>query len=154
MLMNNVQEKSPEIRYMFVYGSLMKNFYNYERYLQGFVGQNFKARVKGKLYHLYKRGYPALINGEEFVYGEVFEINFSEEQLDRIDAMEGFIEENSIENEYNREILDVEVFIEDKLEIRKAYVYKYNIRRQPISDKDIYIGSGNWREFMIHHISE
>lgn len=154
MLMNNVQEKNPEIRYMFVYGSLMKNFYNYERYLQGFVGQNFKAKIKGKLYHLYKRGYPALINGEGFVYGEVFEINNLKDQLSRVDEMEGFIEENSMENEYNREVLDVEVFIGGKVEIKKAYVYKYNIRRQPISDEDVYIDHGDWRRFMIERISE
>ena len=69
-------------RPLFTYGSLMENLFNYDLYLAGKVtGPPKKARIKGELYHLDFKGYPALLPGDNWVYGEIFELKESKEIL-------------------------------------------------------------------------
>lgn len=71
---------------VFVYGTLMKNCYNHERYLKGqkYLGQ---AVLPG--YALYNLGsYPGVISDEyEKVLGELYEID--QQILKRLDVLEG-----------------------------------------------------------------
>ena len=75
------------MKQIFVYGSLRKGMYNYERYLKGkshFVGYGY---VKGCLYALKDAAYPALLDGDQDVFGEIYEID--EQVASAIDELEG-----------------------------------------------------------------
>lgn len=132
---------------IFVYGSLMKDFFNYNNYLKGKVKSAKLAKTKGKLYHLGDRGYPAMVEGTDVVFGELIEIEDFEMNLNSLDGLENYYEENSNLNEYNRVIKDIEIL--DTEEIVKAYVYQFN--QKNINNRKantIYIPSGDWREYM------
>lgn len=43
---------------IFVYGTLMKGFYNYERALAGQEVSRVPARIRGRVWHMTNRGYP------------------------------------------------------------------------------------------------
>ena len=75
------------MKQIFVYGSLRKGMYNYERYVKGkshFVGNGY---VKGCLYALKDAAYPALLDGDQDVFGEIYEID--EQVASAIDELEG-----------------------------------------------------------------
>ncbi|MBS4538292.1 gamma-glutamylcyclotransferase [Clostridium sp. D2Q-11] len=132
---------------IFVYGSLMKDFFNYNNYLKGKVKSTTLAKTKGKLYHLANRGYPAMVEGEEDIYGELIEIEDFDINLRSLDGLENYIDEKSNLNEYNRVIKEVEIL--ETGEKVKAYVYQFNLKN--INNRKantIYISSGNWREYM------
>lgn len=57
---------------VFVYGTLMKGFWNYRRYLEGKISYVASGKTQGLLYHL-PEGYPALITGNKLVEGEIIE---------------------------------------------------------------------------------
>lgn len=42
---------------IFVYGTLMKGFYNYERALAGQEVSQVPARIRGRVWHMTNRGY-------------------------------------------------------------------------------------------------
>ncbi|WP_035292222.1 gamma-glutamylcyclotransferase family protein [Clostridium sp. KNHs214] len=153
MLETKVNMEVEEVKNVFVYGSLMNNFFNYERYLRDIILDRKKARVKGKLYHLAKRGYPALVDGKDFVYGELISFKNFKENLKILDKMEGYIRENDSSNEYSRILTDVEVLEGESARIQKAYMYKYNDKNNKIDKNDIYVHHGDWRKFMIQYIS-
>lgn len=153
MLETKVNMEVEKVKNVFVYGSLMNNFFNYERYLRDIILDTKKARVTGKLYHLTKRGYPALIDGEDSVYGELISFENFKENLQRLDEMEGYIKGREASNEYNRVLMNVEIFEGESVKIQKAYVYKYNNKNSKIDENDIYVNHGDWRKFMIEYIS-
>ena len=75
------------MKQIFVYGSLRKGMYNYERFLKGksrFVGNGY---VKGCLFALKDAAYPALLDGDQDVFGEIYEID--EQVASAIDELEG-----------------------------------------------------------------
>lgn len=59
---------------LFVYGSLMEGFFNYEKIFLGKVLSRTPARVRGLLYHQTRKGYPAMIPGGGWVKGELLEL--------------------------------------------------------------------------------
>lgn len=87
----------------------MEGFWNYKKYLQGKVITRKPARVKGRLYHLIKKGYPALVEGNDYVSGELLTIKDYEENIVKLDKLEGYYGLNNPENEYNRVLKDVEI---------------------------------------------
>ncbi|WP_130805777.1 gamma-glutamylcyclotransferase family protein [Senegalia massiliensis] len=132
---------------IFVYGSLMEGFFNYNNYLKNKIKSRKLAKVKGKLYHLENRGYPALLEGDDDVFGELIEIKDFEKNLVSLDTLEGYIEKNSELNEYNRVIKDIKLL--DSQKILKAYVYSFNLKNiENRNAEKIYIPSGSWREYM------
>lgn len=52
----------------------MKDFYNWDKCLKGKVITRKEARTKGILYHQEDKGYPAILSGNDFVYGEYLEL--------------------------------------------------------------------------------
>ena len=60
-----------EQKKIFVYGSLRTGFFNYNKYLMGKVNDSKVGKVNGQLYHMPHKGYPALIEGNDEVFGEV-----------------------------------------------------------------------------------
>lgn len=139
---------------IFVYGSLREGFFNYNKYLDGKVYNNRKAKLENmRLYHMDYKGYPAIINGDETVFGEIITLNESdyESTMKAVDEMEGFISENNPENEYHKIILEVEDINTNEKE--KCFVYFYN------KDKDIdfdnkaeHIPNGDWKNYMLVNI--
>lgn len=96
---------------LFAYGSLMKDLFNYQIYLKGkVVGTPIKARIKGELYHLTEKGYPALLSGNDWVYGEVFELKDFQTTLKKLDKLEGYSGNQASGNEYERELVKVNIY--------------------------------------------
>ena len=58
-----------DYKYFFVYGSLMEGFWNYEKVLKNKVIEKKAVFVHGTLYHLKHKGYPALLKGQNKIYG-------------------------------------------------------------------------------------
>ena len=131
---------------IFVYGSLLENFYNYNKYLVGKVEKKNYGKVLGKLYHLKNKGYPAMIKGNDFIYGEIFELYDWEMTVARLDELEGYYGEKNPDNDYNKTLIEVEVLPEKSKEL--AYVYMYNCKDELELEKEIYLPEGNWRNFM------
>jgi gamma-glutamylcyclotransferase (GGCT)/AIG2-like uncharacterized protein YtfP len=131
---------------IFVYGSLMENFYNYNNYLIGKVEKKSYGRVLGKLYHLESRGYPAMIAGSDFIYGEIFELSDWEATVAKLDELEGYYGEENPKNLYNKTLIEVEILQDETKQL--AYVYIYNCKDELELSKEIYLPEGKWRNFM------
>lgn len=124
----------------------MEGFFNSEKALRGKVEKRIKAKAKGKLYHLANKGYPAMVPGEDTVYGELLVIEDLDDIFPILNEIENYFGENNPNNEYNRIVIEVET-LDGKKEL--AYVYQYNdenVKNQ--KDEKIYISSGDWREYM------
>lgn len=128
---------------LFVYGTLMAGFENYSRYLKAWVKKIFPATVKGELFHL-PEGYPALVEGNGTVRGELMIIPELKGIIDKLDDLEDYHGEG-MDNLYERVIMPVE--IQSTGVGTEAYVYifcdsKYARR------KGIPVPDGDWRKFV------
>lgn len=132
-------------RKLFVYGSLMQDFFNYNKALAGNVLSCVPSQVQGTLYHLVKEGYPALVPGDGWVFGELIELKNFKDTIVHLDQIENyrFGDEN---NEYERLITPVEVIATGGKE--QAYVYWYGPSQDICSKAVIPVKDGNWRNFM------
>lgn len=136
-----------DITKLFVYGSLMEGMFNYKKYLEGKVISKKNAKTKGKLYHLKNKGYPAMIDGDDYVYGELIEINYFYDVLKKLDMLEQYFGEGNMNNEYIRKVIVVENFEENKIEY--AFAYIYNVDNDIDFFKNaIYIEYGSWKKFL------
>lgn len=140
-----------EQKKIFVYGSLRTGFYNYDKYLKGKVNDAKLGKVKGKLYHMPHKGYPALLEGEDIVIGEVMTIENFEEVMIPMDEMENYYGVNDSRNEYNRIVMDVE--LEDG-KTESCYVYYYAMNDEEVfNNNSIYINNGDWASYMLKKTS-
>lgn len=138
--------KEENIEKVFVYGSLRSDMFNYNVYLDGKVEENNKASVKGDLFHLDNKGYPAVVPGEGKVVGELMSFNNFESTLKDLDELEAYIEGEEDENEYNRKVVDV---ILENGNIEKAYYYEYNPPADyNKDDKLVPVENGDWKIYM------
>lgn len=128
---------------VFVYGSLMENFFNYDKYLVGKVLKRQPAKVRGKLYHLVNKGYPAMIKGNDVVYGELIEVADWENNVKDLDDLENYYGEGNPNNEYNRVLIEVEVLEDNSKEV--AFTYMYNCKEEQELKNELYLPNGNWR---------
>lgn len=133
----------------------MENFFNYQLYLTGKIkGKPKKARIQGRLYHLTKKGYPALLPAESWVYGEVFELTDFEQDIQALDQMEGFNQGEP--NEYHREKLTVFLWNETTQAYDQkltTYVYRYALENDPdFQNHSELIPDGDWRRYMESNI--
>lgn len=132
---------------LFVYGSLMEGFYNCEKALKEKILDRKIAFTKGKLYHIENKGYPALLSGDDIIYGELLTIADFDSTLKVLDDIEDFSENTISSNEYNR--VSKEIFVNDYKHIVTAYVYMYNATSQKNkADNLIYIPNGCWKKYM------
>lgn len=142
-MMHPTEEKK-----VFVYGSLREGFFNYDKYLKNKVSSASLGEVKGKLFHLSHKGYPALLEGKDTVIGEIMEIKDFYENIVPLDEMEGYLSfEDVSNNEYIRIIMDVKNLHTNTME--SCYVYKY----VEFNDKDfnqhaIHVPHGDWKKYM------
>lgn len=126
---------------VFVYGTLMKNFRNYKRYLEGRISRITPGKTYGLLYHL-PEGYPALLEGNEIVEGEIIE-PVDKKLLKALDRLEDYVEGRS-SNLYERKIR--EILTEDGEKVT-CWIYIYTDERYA-KENGILIPDGNWRKFM------
>jgi len=137
-----------EEKKVFVYGSLREGFFNYDKYLKNKVSHASLGEVKGKLFHLSHKGYPALLEGEDTIIGEIMEIKDFYENIVPLDEMEGYLSfEDASNNEYIRTTMDVKNLHTNTME--SCYVYKY----VEFNDKDfnhhaVRIPHGDWKKYM------
>jgi len=131
---------------LFVYGSLMEGFFNYKKSLEGKVISRTTGKVRGILYHLKAKGYPAMIPGDGWVSGEVLEVDDFNKVIQMVDEIEEYLGPNRPENQYERQVSEIELANGTK---GSAWVYWYS--RNDLGSPEnpvIPILSGNWREFM------
>lgn len=140
-------------RPVFVYGSLKIGEFNYKRYLDGKVltVEPKRARIKGKLYDMPYKGYPALqveALSSDWVYGEVVELLDYETTLSQLDGLEGYYGADHPANEYERSIKTVEVWQERTQEFiaQKAFVYLYRVENDArFTEQAQAVKDGIWR---------
>ncbi|WP_027621719.1 gamma-glutamylcyclotransferase family protein [Acetivibrio clariflavus] len=129
------------INKVFVYGTLMKGFQNYKRYLEGKINSITPGRTYGVLYHL-REGYPALLPGNEIVEGEIME-PVDDMLLKSLDRLEGYSERSS-NNLYIREVRNI---LTEKGQQMTCWIYIYADKKYA-KENGILVPNGNWRKFM------
>ena len=83
---------------IFVYGTLRTDMYNYEKYLKDKIIQSELAYVKGSLHEIKGVIYPALIEGDDMIAGEIMEVD-DDQIFDELDELEGYLGELHMDNE-------------------------------------------------------
>ncbi len=126
---------------IFVYGSLMTGFWNYERLLKGKVKSVTSAEMEGLLYHL-PAGFPGVTEGEGIVKGELMELD-DEGILQRLDSLEGYVP-GSNNNLYTRVRKKVKL---KNGETQFCWVYLYE-DKDYLHEKGILIEDGDWRKYL------
>ena len=131
---------------LFVYGSLMEGFFNYDKALKGYVISRIYGKVKGLLYHQIRKGYPAIVSGERWVSGEYLELRDFDERLFLCDKIEEYFGTNRPENYYERRICEVKF---KNGETSLAWIYWY-IRNDlnTIENPASLVPHGNWRNYI------
>lgn len=138
---------------LFVYGTLMEGFYNYDKSLRGKVRSRVPARVRGVLYHQTLKGYPAMTPGSGWVTGELLELEDFDRIVEISDEIEGFLGEGHKDNEYDRRLTEVEfdtglVTPEfEKTILAWVYWYARPDLGTPANPAEL-VPSGDWRDFM------
>lgn len=131
---------------IFVYGTLMNSFSNYDKYLKGKVTSINTAYIYGNLYHLTCHNCPGVIDGKDKVYGQVISFIDDEENtvLNTIDEFEKYFDGNS-EIIYER----VPKMVHYSGESCEMLSY-YKLVNLDILNKEntVYIESGNWENYM------
>lgn len=134
---------------IFVYGTLLKDCRNYRKYLENHVGHIQSAYVRGTLYSIKNKDYPALLEGNDFIAGEIMEIDDS--LCDVLDRLEGFRGDGDLMNEYNKKT--VRIYDLDFQPIIKLPVYFYNIQHpEQIHSLNEEIKSGSYRTWLNEHV--
>ena len=126
---------------IFVYGSLLKDFWNHDRVLKNRVRSIEKGTIKGELYHL-PAGYPAITSGENLIHGEICTLSHNK-HLKSIDLLEGYTGNEKIDL-YTREKRTVTLQDGSTTE---CWVYIY-MDENYVKRKGKYIVHGDWAKFM------
>ncbi|MGE5396322.1 MAG: gamma-glutamylcyclotransferase [Chitinophagales bacterium] len=105
---------------VFVYGTLRPGLKNY-RVVEKFVLAVYPATAQGRLFDL-PYGYPAMIEGDGTVSGEVLELKEIRKALKVLDRLEGYSETSS-RNLYIRVLIEVKLKGGDRVE---AYTYYWD----------------------------
>jgi gamma-glutamylcyclotransferase (GGCT)/AIG2-like uncharacterized protein YtfP len=132
---------------LFVYGTLMKDFCNFNKYLLDSTVEIEKAYVYGKLYHLIDKECPALIEGSDKVFGEVITIedDYNNTVVNSVDELERYFKGDNINIVYLRE--KTKVYCKSgEIDTLGAYILKD--RKLLRKDNSIYIPNGDWRDFL------
>lgn len=131
---------------VFTYGTLKPGGRYHHRYCDTYLTGAIPAMVKGELFDFPQLGYPAMTVGADWVKGYL--LKFSQPQaicadiLRRLDALEGYCEENPTEaNEYVRCKLPVFGLDDELLQI--AWGYRMSVE-QVRSLGGVYLPNGDW----------
>ncbi|MCD6292545.1 MAG: gamma-glutamylcyclotransferase [Deltaproteobacteria bacterium] len=140
-----------ETPYFFVYGSLLKRYKNFKRFLRKKVKTVQPAYCQGFLYHL-PIGFPGLITMDgcdDLVVGELMSFSNPVKIMRTLDMLEGYYPDDSRKSIYIREKLPIIVEInaeKQEFEERQAWVYTYPKEHlTPEHQKEYFISCGNWK---------
>jgi gamma-glutamylcyclotransferase (GGCT)/AIG2-like uncharacterized protein YtfP len=124
----------------------MEGFFNDKKIFAGRVLSRTPARVRGILYHQTRKGYPAMIPGENWVRGEFLELDDFCRLLAVSDDLENY-REGAVNNEYDRRLSPVELLPERMPAL--AYIYWYARNDLGASGNPVDpIPTGDWRGYM------
>lgn len=131
-----------------VYGSLCRGFFNFNKYLAGRTMEIRPGKTKGQLFHMPRRGYPALLDGNDDIYCEIMTLTGDVKALlSELDKMENASTPPHPNDEYHRLLRDV-VDIQTG-EHFSLSMYMFNIANPQAKDEPmIYISHGNWPRYM------
>ena len=130
--------------HIFVYGTLMPGFQDWHL-IADKVQKKSPARIKAKLYNL-PYGFPAIIEGDDDVFGYVLELPDTADIIALIDESKGYYAPGR-DNFYEKKNLPV-TFLKEGL-LGEALVYLFEgYRAQELPSLGTYIPHGNWAEFM------
>ena len=133
---------------IFVYGTLLTGCRNYERYLKDHVFSVQEAYVKGVLYTIKGKDYPALLQGDRLIRGEILDIDPS--LLPILDDLEGYYGENDPRNEYIK--IESTIYDQSKRILACLPVYFYNpFHPLQIHSCDKIILSNDYRKWLYEH---
>lgn len=124
----------------------MKDFHNYNKYLKDKVISIKTGYIHGKLYHLYSHDCPAVIDGDDKVYGEIIEFfdDIEQNTLNKLDNLEKYF--FGIDDViYERE--NVNVYYSNNSSEKLSFYKLTNLnilRKEEIK----YIDSGDWKKFL------
>ena len=123
----------------------MEGFFNYEKALKGKVIFRAFGKVRGLLFHQDIKGYPAMIPGDGWVFGEFLKLKNFNKQISVCDKIEEYFGPNHQDNYYERRISEVELA---NGKTSSAWIYWYtrndlNSLENPVTP----IPHGDWREF-------
>jgi len=130
-----------KLRRVFVYGTLMKDCGNYKRYLKDRISRITPGYTEGLLYHL-PEGYPALLEGDGIVKGEIME-EVDEKLLRTLDRLEDYAEGGK-NNLYERKIKTVFTAAGERLD---CWVYVFSDEKYAMQ-YGVFIPDGDWRNFI------
>lgn len=131
---------------MFTYGTLMKGYRNYKKYLEGHVISIKEAYIEGKLYHLDNENCPAVVEGNSKIYGQVLEIVDDDNRSIQkaVDDLENYFAGND-ELMYDRKLKIVHYEGGDSEEIGVyIFVNKNYLIQNPITP----VECGDWRIYI------
>jgi len=136
-------ENEPRLALVFVYGSLKRGYWNYDRYLAATTGSEFLGEASTEpIYRLFTNGaFPYLVKDEANGYavqGEIFAVD--EPTLMRLDRLEG------VPGHYRRERavlqrFELEEALYKDLEQIEPFVYVYYGDTRRLHE----VKSGNWK---------
>lgn len=117
---------------LFVYGSLRKGYHNHH-YLDGKATYLGTYYIKGNLYEIKEKNYPALVKDDNaYTVGELYDVLVDFKQMDE---MENYNPNNIEKSEYIRTIEDV--YDENLQKVESAYIYLYNTNLKDTLGKQI-----------------
>ncbi len=117
---------------LFVYGSLRKGYHNHH-YLDGKATYLGTYYIKGNLYEIKGKNYPALVKDDNvYTVGELYDVLVDFKQMDE---MENYNPNNIEKSEYIRTIEDV--YDENLQKVESAYIYLYNTNLKDTLGKQI-----------------
>ena len=129
---------------IFVYGSLREGFFNFNKYINSAAKKIELGEVIGKLYAIKDQEYPALLEENGTVIGEIITVENCD--LKAIDNMENYFGENNPNNEYNKIKKEIKNLETGEIEILDVYVY--NTTNPKFSYNNLIpIASGDWKKY-------
>lgn len=130
---------------VFVYGTLLHGWSNYDQYVRPYTHEAVPAEVSGELYHL-PMGYPGMLAGRNRVKGNLlfFAPDEYERALDGLDDLETYYGPGDPRNEYERTVVTAR--LDDGKEI-EAYVYVY-VDEKYVRGEGTPVADGDWQRFM------
>lgn len=142
-----------ETSHFFFYGSLMKRYNNFNRFLKRKTLSIRPAYCQGFLYHL-PIGFPGLIpleDCQDLVVGELMTFKRPERIMKVLDRLEGFYPDKPQKSVYIRVKLPIVVEkpdSPDEFEEQVSWVYTYPWDHLSLEhQKEFFISCGNWKLF-------
>lgn len=130
-----------EIKHVFVYGTLMRGLYNHH-VVEPFIASVQGGVTKGILFDL-PYGYPAVVQGDGVVAGELIELNNIVVALERLDELEDYFGVSNPNNLYERVIQEIDT---KKGEKTLAYFYIWS-KPEEIQEIGTKVADGDWRKY-------